>query len=246
MRNNGFILIHRRLMNKAFYSRPQYLALWLHLLLKATYSGREYIINGKTHTLKPGEFIASRKTLGLEVGIKESTIETILLLFEKDGQIKQQKTNRYRVISIVSWNEYQNLNNKITTKQHPSNNQPTTNQQPNNTNKEGNKENKEKESNKVINNVIGLPFDLFWNGYQKKVDRKKSESLWQKLNEETQNVILDYLPGYVQSTPNVKYRKNPDTFLRNKSWENEIIIDNGQKTNTISQELRDYVAGAND
>jgi len=72
----------------------------------------------------------------------------------------------------------------------------------------------------------GLEFDLFWDLYDKKVDKVKCESKWKKLSKEIQQKIIDYLPDYIKSTPNKDYRKNPATFLNNKSWENEIILKN--------------------
>ncbi len=78
---------------------------------------------------------------------------------------------------------------------------------------------KEKDSNKI-------EFDLFWVLYDKKVDKVKCEAKWKKLSKEIQQKILDYLPDYVKSTPNKDFRKNPATFLNNKSWENEIILKN--------------------
>ncbi len=80
--------------------------------------------------------------------------------------------------------------------------------------------NQEQKNNKQID------FDLFWVLYDKKVDKVKCEAKWKKLSKEIQQKILDYLPDYVKSTPNKDFRKNPATFLNNKSWENEIILKN--------------------
>lgn len=70
----------------------------------------------------------------------------------------------------------------------------------------------------------GLPFDLFWNEYDKKVgDRKKIEKKWALLTIAVQNEILDYIPKYKEAQPEKKFRKNAETFFNNKSWEDEII-----------------------
>jgi hypothetical protein len=70
-----------------------------------------------------------------------------------------------------------------------------------------------------------IPFDTFWNLYDKKVDRHKAEPKWYKLSKQVQQSILDYLPKYLASTPDKKFRRNAATFFNNKSWENEIILD---------------------
>lgn len=111
----GWIKLHRKLLDKAFSSKPFYLALWVHLLLLANHSGKEFIWNGKTVRLKEGQFITGRKTLSENTGIPESTVERILSFFEKERQIEQQKTTKYRLITILKWDTHQILDNKRTT-----------------------------------------------------------------------------------------------------------------------------------
>ena len=67
-------------------------------------------------------------------------------------------------------------------------------------------------------------FEDFWQAYQKKVDRNRCMKLWAKLSPADKKACLDAVPLYVESTPDVTYRKNPSTYLNNRSWENEIII----------------------
>jgi hypothetical protein len=104
---NGYVRIYRTLTQKGYYSRSEYVHLWVHLIMKATYQDREYLFNGAIQNLEPGQFITGRKQLSKETGISETTIERILSLFESEHQIGQQKNNKFRIISILNWNEYQ-------------------------------------------------------------------------------------------------------------------------------------------
>ena len=75
-------------------------------------------------------------------------------------------------------------------------------------------------------------FEDFWILYNKRTGNKalikpKFDKLPQKVKEE----ILNYLPAYIESTPDKAYRKNPQTFLNNKSWKDEIITQNGKQQN---------------
>ena len=83
-------------------------------------------------------------------------------------------------------------------------------------------------------------FDFFWNAYEKKVGRPKCEKLWAKLTLAEKKACLDYIPLYKQAQPDKQYRKNPETFLRNKSWNDEIIPhNNGTNAQpTIEQQRR--------
>lgn len=74
--------------------------------------------------------------------------------------------------------------------------------------------------NNKINNKIS--FDVFWEQYDKKVGRASAEKKWNKLNIETQKLILDFIPKYKKYQPDNQYRKNPDVFFNNKSWEDEL------------------------
>ena len=66
-------------------------------------------------------------------------------------------------------------------------------------------------------------FDEFWNLYDKKVGRDKCIRLWRKLTAKEKRDCIQYVPLYVQAQPDKQYRKNPETFLRNKSFYDEII-----------------------
>ena len=79
-------------------------------------------------------------------------------------------------------------------------------------------------------------FDFFWNLYEKKVGRPKCEKLWDKLTLKEKKACLDYIPLYKQAQPDKQYRKNPETFLRNKSWNDELIYRNGNNESTTEQQ----------
>ena len=75
-----------------------------------------------------------------------------------------------------------------------------------------------------------MPFDDFWNLYDKKRgDKDKIEKKWQSLKDSEREAIMKHLPLYKKSQPNKKYRKDPATYLNNKSWNDEIIFDDGQQ-----------------
>lgn len=71
---------------------------------------------------------------------------------------------------------------------------------------------------------INIPFNNFWDLYDKKVgDKNKLEQKWNKLKNEDREKIMQHLPKYKIAQPDKKYRKDPQTYLNNKSWNDEII-----------------------
>jgi len=83
------------------------------------------------------------------------------------------------------------------------------------------KERKGKE-NKVID--INISMDDFWDLYDKKVgDKIKIEKKWIALRGYERVKAMDYIPNYKISQPDKKYRLNPETFINQKGWNNELI-----------------------
>jgi len=79
-------------------------------------------------------------------------------------------------------------------------------------------------------------FEDFWNLYDYKQNKPKSTTAWNKLKQKDKEAIIDYLPLYIESTPDKSFRKHPTTFLNNRGWEDEIITKN--KTNDTNASLR--------
>jgi len=86
-------------------------------------------------------------------------------------------------------------------------------------------------------------FSIFWELYEKKVGRPKCEKLWSKLTIKEREACIAYIPLYKKAQPEKCYRKNPETFLRNKSWNDELIFrNNGTNQPTIEQKRKSKLA----
>lgn len=83
----------------------------------------------------------------------------------------------------------------------------------------------ENENEDVIEDKnINIEFEWFWNEYDKKIgDKQKLKKKWNKLSDEERQNAMNYIDLYKQSQPDKQFRKNPETFLNNKSWNDEII-----------------------
>jgi len=65
-------------------------------------------------------------------------------------------------------------------------------------------------------------FSTFWIDYGKKLDKAKCEKVWGKIRDPDKTLIMERLPAYLASTPEIKFRKNPLTWLNGKCWNDEI------------------------
>lgn len=130
-------------------------------------------------------------------------------LFYKEGT--KEILNRY--ISLIKEGTQENLNTPI--QENLKDNITVNNNTFNNTN---NTEVDESE------NLIELEnFEKFWILYDKNVKRKLCFKKWQKIKTDTYPIIFDHVERYVKSTPDKQYRKNPETYLNNQCWNDEIV-----------------------
>jgi len=176
------------------------------------------MFNGENVRLEPGQLITGRKDLASKTGIKESTIERILTFFEKsEQQIEQQKTNRNRLITILSWSDHQYNEQQ---NGQPADNQRTTDGQPADTYKKEKKDNNDK-------NNINIAFELFWNEYHRltgknKTDKDSSLKYWKGLIKAEQQKAIQMISAYAKTQEDPKYLKKARTYLSDKNFNDEL------------------------
>ena len=87
-------------------------------------------------------------------------------------------------------------------------------------------------------------FERAWDLYQKKVGLKeKLRAKWNKLPLKDRKAAIEHIPLYVQATPDRAYRRNFQTYLNQRSWEDEIIMHNDRQL-TKQQAMRDIARKA--
>lgn len=123
----GWIKLHRKMLDNPIVCKDSdYLAVWIYLLLNATHTDHDVIFQGERLTLKAGQLITGRKSIASFFSINEYKVQRILKVLENEHQIAQQTTNQNRLITILNWEEYQNIaqqnaqrmHNKCTTNAH--------------------------------------------------------------------------------------------------------------------------------
>lgn len=99
----------------------------------------------------------------------------------------------------------------------------------------------ENKDDNTIEILDPYPFENFWELYDKKIGKKlKIESKWNNLSENTRKEIMEYIPFYRQSQSNKKYRKNPETFLNNEGWKDELITEKDGKQ-SYNDKISEYL-----
>jgi hypothetical protein len=100
-------------------------------------------------------------------------------------------------------------------------------------------EDKEQEQQQEVN----IDFEWFWNEYDKKIGvKEKLKNKWLKLSDLERENAMNYIDLYKKSVPDKQFRKNPETFLNNKSWNDEIINRNNTPSSKLSYAERETIA----
>lgn len=129
---DGWVKIFRRIKEKSWYRKSEYVHVWIHLLLSANHKDKKNLVNGQEVILKRGQLLTSRKALEEATGVNENKIYRILKLFENEKQIEQQKTNKFTIITILNYDMYQKNEQE---NEQQMNSKRTANEQQMNTNK---------------------------------------------------------------------------------------------------------------
>lgn len=104
----GFIKIHREILDHWCYQDTEIFKLWMTLLMLATHKRQTIQKRGiPALTLEPGQILTSRPKLAQITGVHQSKINRTLKWFETEQQIEQVKTRKYRIISILNWEKWQ-------------------------------------------------------------------------------------------------------------------------------------------
>lgn len=144
---NGWIKLHRKMLdNPVVMKDADHLAVWTYLLLNATHEDYPTLFGGKKITLKPGQLITGRQKIAREMKLNEHKVDRILKAFKSEQQIEQQSERYGRLITIVSWDEYQQSEQQ--TEQQVSNERATSEQRVSTI-----QEDKEHKNNKKNNNI---------------------------------------------------------------------------------------------
>lgn len=207
---NGYIKIHREIIDHWIFQKPEYLRAWVYMIVRANYKDRDILVGSRVVKLKRGEFITSRENFAEDTKISIQTVRTFWRLLEDEGLIKRKSTSISTKITICEYDTYQS--------EQPANNQRVTNEQPtNNQRVTTDKKDKKDKNGKEIN----IPFGQFWEVYGKKIARKDSERKWKNLTNKDRERIMDFLPRFLAGIRDKQYQPYPTTFLNQRRWEDE-------------------------
>lgn len=106
--DNGWIKLHRKLLDNPLMNRPAYRSVWIEILLRATHDGVDVMFGGQRVRLEPGQFTTGTHAIAASTGVPRATVARILQTFKSEHQIEQRTDRQCSMITVLKWKEYQN------------------------------------------------------------------------------------------------------------------------------------------
>lgn len=237
MSDLGWIKLHRQSLESSVWTNATVWKVWCWCLLKANHKARKFIFNGEEIEVSPGQFITGRVKAAKESCVSEQQWRTATKILESTGRITIKPTNKFSIITILKWKQYQNDNQET--------NQPITNEQPINhqpltTNK--NEENVKNEDNTYMSNstpavlnqtgehagkMNETDFKAFWELYPRKEKKTVARVLFLAIDKTLLPTILSAVKKASAEnnwkTDAGKYIPLPNNWLKEKRWEDEGV-----------------------
>lgn len=104
---NGWIKVHRKMLDHWVSQEPELFAFWMRLLLEANHSDKKRMFNGALVEIRRGQTLFGLDAFEAKSGISKKRLRRYLYMLEREAMIGRQKTNKYSLISILNYDDYQ-------------------------------------------------------------------------------------------------------------------------------------------
>ncbi len=200
--NNGWIKIHRKIVDWEWFTEPHTFQVFMYLLLTANHEEKQW----KGVTVKRGQKIVGRKSLAQTLHISEQSVRTALNHLKSTNEITIKTTSKYSLVTIQNWDKYQQINQQPN--QQLTNNQPTTNHK---------QEVKNIRSKEIKNNYGQFENVLLTDDEYNSLSEALTEPILQNL--------ISQLDEYIESTGK-KYQSHRATI---QTWARRRMNEHAQK-----------------
>jgi len=178
MSNEGWVKVHRKILESRWIKSPKVLSVFLQCILRANFKDNEV----EDEIIKRGEFMTSTDSLSSFTSLTSREVRTALAKLKATNEIAIRTTNKYTIISVCKYEIYQS--NEIVNRQaerqaeSQANDKQTTNKRQTNDKQTTTTKNEEKDNNdKNEDNVNKEEADLKVSSRSKNAQLKLNELL---------------------------------------------------------------------
>jgi hypothetical protein len=200
--------------------------LFLHLLVSASH--KESSVYGIQ--INRGQLLTGRKALQNQTGISDQTLRTCIERLKSTNEITIQSTNKYSIITLCNYEDYQDSTNENNQQNNQLTNIPLTSNQP--------ATNQQLTTFKNVleckNKNYTADFLSFWDAYPKRIGKGAAWKAWGKIPSGTLPLILTALEWQRKQEQWVKehgqFIPMPSTYLNQSRWEDQPVDKTTQST----------------
>ena len=209
----GWVRVYRKAIDSTIWSSPTIWMVWYWILLRANYEPKTIKFNGVDIEIGEGQFITGINKALLEMPyLTAQRYRTAINYLKSTQRITIKTTNKYSLITIIKWEEYQKDNTQ--TNKPLTNEQQTINKPLTTNNKDNNIKNEKKRDN--------VHFESLWLKYPNRQGKKEAERhyLASVLTDQDKADIEKALSNYLQcKTVKEGFIKNGSTWFNNwRDW----------------------------
>ena len=222
--NTGYIKYYRISTEDELYFAEPFTKwqAWRDLLLMACYEDCILYVRGARIEAKRGCVYMSEDNLASRWKWSRGKVRRFLEYLENETKIVQVKSHVTSCISIVKYDEYQDNGTTNSTTNSTTNG--TTPIIKNNEEYKENVSSKEETQKKISASAdAALSFDVFWEAYDYKKDKKHSVSAWNRLSKSDRDAAIKGIAPYKEDCArNERPMQYPATYLNGRTWEDDF------------------------
>lgn len=231
----GFIALHRQILDWEWYSDTNTFRLFLHILLTANFTEGHF--GGRT--IQRGQLVTSLTSLASGTSLSVRQVRVSLDHLIMTGEVTSETTNRYRIITVVKYDEYQSrdrqsgrqMTGDTSVKRQADDKQMTgqtsVKRQQYNNNNNINKGTMEQGNNESLRSLPDR-FEDFWSAYPRKTDKAGARKAFEKLNPD-EELLTDMIIAIGKQKNSQQWLESggrfipyPASWLNHRRWEDEV------------------------
>ena len=234
MQNIWYIKIHRKIRDNPIFWKPNYLAVFMYIILDVEFDSCKKPLRWDLISLKAWEWLFFQKEISDKMWISIWTVSNILKKLNSENIIEIKTNSKYTIIGLINWELYQ------TQSENSIENELKTSWKRVETLKENSKNTKNTKKNNIVleNKILSIPnpsirYDLYSfllsmeDNLQEEVNDKFFETIEWKLISYAKIIGQDKLWSEIENF--ILYHKAEktvfkSTILRLNTWFNKKII----------------------
>lgn len=99
----GFILLHKKMLEWEWYDDGNTMRVFLHFMLKANYKDAKW----RGHEIKRGQFISTPKKVSEDLALSVKQVRTAISKLERTGETASKGSTQHTVFTVINYDDYQ-------------------------------------------------------------------------------------------------------------------------------------------